>query len=83
MAARKKGRQLVVTLSTEEYIKLSMFARMYGESVAKTGKRGISLYLGYLDRQLREAADKRIKELAEQGVTISVGTPQKEAKDGE
>jgi len=83
MAARKKGRQVVVTLSTEEYIKLSMFARMYGESVTKTGKRGISLYLGYLDNQLKKAADQRLKELAEQGVTISVGVPKKGAKDGE
>jgi|GEM_PF-5357595 hypothetical protein len=83
MAARKKGRQVVVTLSTEEYIKLSMFGRMYGESVAKMAKRSVGMYLGYLDNQLKKAADQRLKELAEQGVTISVGAPQKEAKDGE
>jgi hypothetical protein len=56
---------------------------MYGESVAKMAKRSVGMYLGYLDNQLRKAADQRLKELAEQGVTISVGVSQKEAKDGE
>ena len=81
MAARNKGRQVVITLSTEEYIKLSMFGRMYGESVMKMAKRSVGIYLGYLDNQLKKAADQRLKELAEQGVTISVIVPKKEDEE--